>query len=54
MGCGDVVGDAIGPGPQGTAAVVLTETPPQLKTDVLAEVAALFRVGFVGTRKPFE
>lgn len=54
MGCCDVVSNAVAPGSQGAAAVVLIKTPPQLKMDILAQVAALFRVGFVGGRKPFE
>ena len=48
------MGNAIDPGPQGTAGIVPLETPPQLKMNVLAQVAALFRIRFVGARKPFE
>src|ERR1700722_14621411 len=49
-----MVGNAIDPGPQRTAGIVPLETPPQLKMDALAEVAALFRVSLVGAGKPFE
>jgi len=49
-----MVSDAVDPRPQGAAAIVLTETPPQLKMNVLAQVAALFRVRFVSPREPFD
>jgi hypothetical protein len=46
-GC-HVVGNAVDPRPEGTAAIVRLKTPPQLEMNVLAQVAALFRVSFVG------
>jgi hypothetical protein len=49
-----MVSDPIGPGPQGTPSIVPLETPPQLKMNVLAQVAALFWVSFVGAREPIE
>jgi hypothetical protein len=45
---GYVVGDAMGPGPEGTAGFVLLQAPPELEVDLLGEVAALVGVGFVG------
>src|ERR1700721_1607407 len=54
MRCGHMVGDTIDPCPQRTARIVLLETAPQLKMDVLAQVAALLWVSLVGARKPFE
>jgi hypothetical protein len=49
-----VVGNAVDPRPEGTAAIVPQKTPPQLEMNVLAQVAALFRVSFVGPREPVE
>ncbi len=54
VGNADVVSDAVDPGPQGAAGIVALKAPPQLKMNVLPQVAAPFRVGFVGARKPFE
>jgi len=44
--------DAVGPGPQETAGIVTLKTPPQLKMNVLAQVAALCRVSLIGAREP--
>jgi hypothetical protein len=49
-----MVSDAVDPRPQGAAAIVLLKTPPQLKMNILAQVAALFGVSFVSPREPFE
>jgi hypothetical protein len=49
-----MVRDTIRPGPHGTAGIEPLETPPQLEMNVLAQVAALFRVSLVGAREPFE
>jgi hypothetical protein len=54
IGGRDVVSNAVDPRSQGTAAIVPLKTPPQLKMNVLAQVAALFRVSFVSPREPFE
>ena len=48
------MGNAVDPGPQGTAGIIPLKTPPQLEMNVLAQIAALFRVSFVGAREPFE
>jgi hypothetical protein len=49
-----MMSDAVDPRPQRAAAIVLLETPPQLKINILAQVPALFRVSFVSPREPFE
>ena len=38
-----VVGDAIHPGAQGTAGIEALEAPPELKVNLLKQVAAFFR-----------
>ena len=48
-----MVGNTIDPGPYGATCVIQFETPPQLKMNVLAQVAALFGVRLVAARKPF-
>src|SRR5215471_4431235 len=52
--CGHMVGNAIDPGPQRTAAIVALETSPQLEMDLLDQVPAFFRVGLVSPGQPFE
>ena len=49
-----MVGDAINPCPRGATGIVLLETPPQLEVNVLAQVASLLRIGFVGSGEPFK
>jgi hypothetical protein len=49
-----MVGNAVDPRPEGTAAIVPLKTPPQLEMNILAEVAALFQVSFIGPREPVE
>ena len=49
-----MVGNAVNPRSEGTAAIVPLETPPQLAMNVLAQVAALFRVSLIGPGEPFE
>ena len=49
-----MVGNAVDPRPQGTAGIVPLKAPPHLKMNVLAQVAAFFRVAFVGAYQPFE
>jgi hypothetical protein len=49
-----MVSNAVDPRPQGTAGIVLLKAPPQLKKNVLAQVAAFLRVGLVGTHEPFK
>jgi len=51
---GNMVGNAIDPGPSGTAGIEPLETPPQLKMDLLDQVTALFGVNLVCAREPFE
>ena len=51
---GDMVGNAVDPGPRGTAGIEALKTPPQLKMNLLDQVAALFRVDLVRPREPFE
>ena len=48
------MGDAVSPGAEGAAAIVALKAPPQLKMNVLAQVAALFGVGFVGAGEAVE
>jgi len=50
----DVVSHAIDPGAQGTASVETLEAPPQLKVNLLEQVATFFRVSFVGARETIE
>ena len=54
IGKGDVVSDPIRPSSQGAAGIVPLKTAPKLKMNVLAQVAASFRVSLVGAREPFE
>lgn len=54
MGRADMVSNSVSPRSQGTAGVVAPKAPPQLKVNVLAQVAALFLVRFVGLGQPFE
>jgi hypothetical protein len=51
---GNVVGHPIDPGPRGTAGIEAQETPPQLKMNLLEQVATLFRVSLVRAREPLE
>lgn len=48
---GDMVGNAIDPGPQRTAGVELLKAAPQLKMNLLVQVTALFRVSLVSVRQ---
>ena len=49
-----MMGNAVNPRPQGAAAIVSLKTPPQLEVNILAQIAALLRISFVGPREPFE
>ena len=48
------MGHAEGPGLQGAAAVEDFEALPELKVDVLPQIVAFFRVGFVSRGQPVE
>src|ERR1700682_5351866 len=49
-----MVGNAIDPRPRRTTRIEPLKTPPQLKMDLLDQVATLFRVNLVRPREPFE
>jgi hypothetical protein len=49
-----MMGNAVNPRPKGASAIVPLKTPPQLEMNVLAQIAALFRIRFVGSCEPFE
>jgi len=49
-----MVGNAIDPGPRRATRVEPLVTSPQLKMNLLDQVAALFRVSLVRPRQPFE
>jgi hypothetical protein len=51
---GNMVGDAIDPCPFRTTPIESLKTSPQLKVNLLGEVATLVRVGLIGAREPFE
>ena len=46
--------DAIDPGAQGAAGIVLLETSPKLEMNILAQVASLIRIGFIRAGEPFK
>ena len=49
-----MMGYAIDPGAQRTAGIEAAEASPQLKVNLLEQVAALFRMSFVGAGEAFE
>jgi hypothetical protein len=49
-----VVSHAIDPGAQGTAGIEALEASPQLKVNLLEQIATFVRVSFVGAREAFE
>ncbi len=51
---GYVVSDAVYPGPQRTTPVEMRETAPQVKMNVLEQIAACFRIGLIRTRQPVQ
>ena len=49
-----MMSNSIDPGSRGTAGIVARETPPQLKMNILNQVAPPFRVGFIGPGDSFD